>query len=128
MTVYVLYRGDPKRPSTHEDGQKVYGLVSNKAMLKQFLSGHAPGDLRSYDEFEVDEIPELTGQMGVIPDPEPLPPAPEPSKAPTAPAPPQNTPRSVSDEVAETSRKVRQTNEQMRQLMEQLRGKTTPKK
>lgn len=75
--VYILLRGDPKKPSLSEDGEKVIGVVSDQKVANQYYAAQVPSDQRDVVMFVLDEVAELTGLLGThtIPEPEQAAPA-----------------------------------------------------
>jgi hypothetical protein len=64
QSIYVLMRGDERKPSLSDDGLKIVGVVSDSKVADRFYSGQTPGDKRDVFMFPLDEVPELSGIMG----------------------------------------------------------------
>jgi hypothetical protein len=75
--LYILLRGDDRKPSRNEDGQHVIGVVSDSKVADKFYAAQTPGDVRDVVMFMLDDVPELSGVM-TEPD------LPEPTEAPAA--------------------------------------------
>lgn len=124
--VYILLRGNPKKPATSEDGEKPCGVVSDQKVAEKFFAGQTSGDPRDWVMFMLDEVPEITGEMTEEP---PLPPPPPAApKAEPAPATLAKPAPSLHDDVAATRKKVEDTTSQMQRLIQELRSKRSSKK
>jgi hypothetical protein len=86
QSIYILMRGDERKPSLSDEGLKIVGVVSDSKVADRFYSGQTPGDKRDVFMFPLDEVPELSGIMGGSDIPEPVAAPPEPPTAPPAPA------------------------------------------
>jgi hypothetical protein len=74
--VYILLRGDPKKSSLSEDGEKPVGVVSDQKVADRFFAEQTETDPRDWVMFMLDEVAEITGEPGTHEIPEPQPPAP----------------------------------------------------